>query len=316
VDRPAIAFNPASYSDVPLYNIQAVSAATGVPAITLRSWERRYGVPLPKRDQKGYRLYSERDVAVTRWLKERVQRGVGISRAINMLRTIEGGQLTVESKTGFDLDALRQRLLDAATRLDETGVSQLVAEALIVASVEDVVLSLIQPVLQSMGEAWATGDLSVTTEHFASNILRNHVAQLLRISPAPVREARVVVACAPGELHDIGALALALFLRRRGFDVVYVGANVEPDDFIADVVAMNPDAVLLSAARPETAMAMRDMARALSSRYGGLVGHGGRAFDVAPELRDVVPGKYLGRDAAEATAALEDALAARAARLA
>jgi MerR family transcriptional regulator, light-induced transcriptional regulator len=313
VERPATAFNPASYSDVPLYNIQAVSAATGVPAITLRSWERRYGVPLPKRDEKGYRLYSERDVAVTRWLKERVHRGVGISRAINMLRTLEAGRLSVEEKTGFNLDTLRDRLLDAAVRLDENAVSRIVAEALIVASVEDVVLNIFQPVLRSMGEAWAAGDLSVTTEHFASNILRNHVAQLVRISPPPVREARVVVACAPGELHDIGALVLALFLRRRGFDVVYVGANIEPDDFIADVIEMNPDAVLLSAARAETALAMKGMARALSSRYGGLVAYGGRAFELAPELRDAIPGTFLGRDAAEATMALEHAFTMRAA---
>lgn len=316
MDRAATAFNPASYSDVPLYNIQAVSAATGVPAITLRSWERRYGVPLPKRDEKGYRLYSERDVAVTRWLKERVQHGVGISRAINMLRTVEGSRFSGEQKAEFNLDVLRDRLLDATIRLDESAVSQLLAEALIVASVEDAVMGLIQPVLYSVGEVWAAGNLSVTTEHFASNILRNQVAQLVRISPPPVRHARVVVGCAPGELHDIGALVLTLFLRRRGFDVLFVGANIEPDDFITDVVEMKPHAVLLSAARVETALGMKSMAQALSSRFAGLLAHGGRAFEVAPELRDAIPGRYLGRDAAEATMAIEEALALPAAGLA
>src|SRR5919202_1898368 len=96
METRASAFNPTTYADVPLYNIQAVAAATGVPSITLRSWERRYGVPEPKRDAKGYRLYSERDIAVTRWLKERVQQGVGISRAVNMLRALETGELLPE----------------------------------------------------------------------------------------------------------------------------------------------------------------------------------------------------------------------------
>lgn len=311
MDRPATAFNPASYSDLPLYNIQAVSAATGVPAITLRSWERRYGVPCPKRDQKGYRLYSERDIAVTRWLKERVQRGVGISRAINMLQALEGGMLSEGQRTGFDLEALRTRLLDASIRLDEPAVSQAVAEALIVASVEEVALELIQPVLYAVGDEWAAGNLSVTTEHFASNILRSHIAQLVRISPSPFREARMVLACAPGELHDIGALMLALFLRRRGLDVIFVGASVEPDGFVADVLEMNPDAVLISAARPETALGMRELLQNLAGRYSGLVATGGRAFDVDAELRDAVPGVNLGRNAAEVTAALERVLAER-----
>src|SRR4051794_4451010 len=95
-------FHPHNYSDVPLYNIQAVAAATGVPSITLRSWERRYGIPEPKRDPKGYRLYSERDIAVTRWLKDRVKQGIGISRAVNMLRVLERGELAPEPPRTFD----------------------------------------------------------------------------------------------------------------------------------------------------------------------------------------------------------------------
>src|SRR5918911_5236823 len=138
-------FNPSGYSDVPLYNIQAVAAATGVPSITLRSWERRYGVPEPKRDPKGYRLYSERDIAVTRWLRERVQQGVGISRAVNMLRVLESGPPVSEPATTFDFDGLQARLIDAVERLDESSVTQVVSEALVVAPVEEVTLRLLQP---------------------------------------------------------------------------------------------------------------------------------------------------------------------------
>lgn len=315
MERVASGFNPASYSNLPLYNIQAVSAATGVPAITLRSWERRYGVPQPQRDEKGYRLYSERDIAVTRWLKERVQRGVGISRAVNMLHTLEEGQIAAEQRVGFDLQVLRDQLLNAVTLLDEAGVAHVVGEALMVASVEDVALQLLQPVLEEIGDLWAAGNLSVTIEHFASNILRNHIAQLVRISPPPVREARLVVACAPGELHDIGALTLALFLRRRGFGVVFVGASVEPEDFIADVLATKPDAVLISTARVETALGMRPMLDALRQQYSGLLAVGGRALHAEPSLRDTLPGVYLGRDAAEAAEALEAMLRHKAATL-
>ena len=72
----------ADIPDEPLLNIKAVSQATGVEPVTLRAWERRYGVPEPARSDQGYRLYSERDVAILRWLKAKVDAGVKIKQAV------------------------------------------------------------------------------------------------------------------------------------------------------------------------------------------------------------------------------------------
>jgi DNA-binding transcriptional MerR regulator len=293
---------------VPLYNIQAVSAATGVPSITLRSWERRYGIPEPKRDAKGYRLYSERDIAVTRWLKERVRQGIGISRAVNMLHLIEDQGAPPTSGTTFDFSALQRRLLQAIRELDDLGMERTIAEALMVALVEDVALRLIQPTLEQVGNQWACGELSVTTEHFASNLLRAHLAQLVRLSPMPWRAQQIVVGCAPGELHDIGALMLALFLRRRGFRVVFAGASVEPDDLIDDVCALQPAAVCLSAGSADSAQTLGALFSRLQHRYSGLKVFGGRVFCAQPEIIGSTPGVHLGDDAVAGTRNLECAL--------
>src|SRR5579859_6768594 len=298
-------FNPKASSDVPLYNIQAVAAATGVPSITLRSWERRYGVPEPKRDSKGYRLYSDRDIAVTRWLRERVQEGVGISRAVNMLHVLEHGDLDAAETSTFDFVSLQSKLLNAVERMDDEAIGRVISEGLMVATVEEVALELLQPVLYEMGERWASGQLSVTTEHVSSDVIRSHVSQLVRLSPAPQREERIMVACAPGEHHDIGALLLALFLRRRGFDVIYGGANIEADSFIADVLRVNPAAVCLSAATLPTAESLRDLFIQLERGYSGVLGYGGRAFNELDRMGGVVPGVHLGTDAHVATERLE-----------
>ncbi|MBV9279826.1 MAG: MerR family transcriptional regulator, partial [Chloroflexi bacterium] len=290
-------FNPANYSDVPLYNIQAVAAATGVPAITLRSWERRYGVPEPKRDPKGYRLYSERDIAVALWLKERVQQGVGISRAVNMLRAREAGELPPDLPRTLDFETLRARLLNGIDSMDEAAIAQVVAEALAVASVEDVALRLLQPALYEVGQLWNQGALSVTTEHVGSNLLRAHLVQLIRITPPPIREARILVGCAPGEFHDIGPLMLNLFLRRRGFDVVFAGASVEPEGLIADVRRLNLAAVCLSASSAESAAALRALFQQLDGHYSGVRGFGGRIFNERGDLAASIPGEFLGSDA-------------------
>jgi methanogenic corrinoid protein MtbC1 len=306
-----VQFNANECSDVPLYNIQAVAAATGVPSITLRSWERRYGAPEPKRDPKGYRLYSERDIAVTRWLRERVQEGIGISRAVNLLHVLAQAELAAPGIPAFDFDSLQKKLLIAIHHMDEIAVSRVIAEGLMVASVEEVGLQLLQPTLYEVGERWATGRLSVTTEHVSSNLIRSHIAQLARISPPPLRDEQIMVACAPGEFHDIGPLLVALFLRRRGFDVIYGGANVEADSFIADVLRLNPNAVCLSASTPQTAQTLRDVFEALKDEYAGVLAYGGRAFNEHEQLRNAISGVYLGIDGVSASDNLEAAFRSR-----
>lgn len=303
VTRPA-AFNPASFSDVPLYNIQAVAASTGMPAITLRSWERRYGVPCPKRDPKGYRMYSERDIAVTRWLRERVQHGIGISHAVHILRALERGEIE-EQSASLDLDSVRVRLLQAVMRLDPACVYRALTETLAVSTVEDAVLGVIQPVLYEVGERWAQGRLSVTTEHVGTELIRSQLSRLVHVCPEPLRAERVVVTCAPGERHDLGALAVALFLRRRGFDVVFVGANPEPDSLLRDIERLQPQAVCISASISVTGDTALVLCERLRSAYGGIVGVGGQVFAEDPGPVDGCGACVLGLDAREAVTALE-----------
>lgn len=308
VDTRAGSFDPKVYPDVPLYNIQAVSTATSVPAITLRSWERRYGIPRPKRDAKGYRLYSERDIAVVQWLRDKVERGVGISRAVHMLELIERGEPESDSLVTFDFESLRERLLEAVGRMDEAAMSRIVAEALMVATVEEVSLHVLQPVLYDVGESWADGTMSVTAEHVGSNLLRAHLAQLVRITPPPYHSAVIIVGCAPGELHDIGALMLALFLRRRGYEVIYAGANIEPESLIRDAQRLQPAAICLSASTAKTAASLRDLLSQLQDQCACLLAFGGKAFNDQRDLASSLQGTYLGADASTATETLQKSL--------
>src|ERR671927_1910190 len=103
-----------------------------------------------------------------------------------MLHVLEQEQPEPIEQQTLDLRDLRSRLIEAVKRLDEVGVNRVVAEGLMVASVEDVCVHLLQPVLYEIGELWAAGSLTVTTEHVASNLIRAHIAQLVRISPAPI----------------------------------------------------------------------------------------------------------------------------------
>lgn len=70
---------------LPQYNVKAVAKQVGIAPVTLRAWERRYGLPKPLRGSQGYRLYSDHDVRTLLWLKARTAEGMSISRAADQL---------------------------------------------------------------------------------------------------------------------------------------------------------------------------------------------------------------------------------------
>lgn len=310
-----------AYSDMPLFNTKAVVHHTGVPAPTLRAWERRYGILAPRRGENDYRLYSERDMMMVTWLRERVEGGMTISQAIALLRSLEPARrrgrrtrslVALPAETGvqsiapapdrFSLEDMRSTLLHQFAHLDEVAASRTIAQALAIYSVEDVCVSLFTLVLVEIGRQWADGETSITVEHFATALIRAQLDSLFRSAAGNEGGPLALVGCAPGEMHELGALMLALFLRRAGVRVAYLGQNVETEALLATVATLKPAAVILSAAMPLHTETMAQVGARLRSSASmtsiqPLFCFGGQAFAGAPERAKGIPGHYLGANA-------------------
>jgi DNA-binding transcriptional MerR regulator len=321
-----------THRESPIYNIKAVAHLTGVPADTLRRWESRYNIIAPQRTESGYRLYSQRDVDTVLWLKSRLEEGLSISRASEMLRQMGGdpaaamppseqmprtavlpGALLHEARSA---QALREELLRAFRAVDEDAAAQVMNEALSLYSIEDVSLQILQPTLVEVGELWLDGEVSVATEHFASSFVRSRLANLFHSSPHNPYGPLVLVGCAPDEFHELGAMFLAVFLRRASFRVVYLGQNVPLDSLHGMIAAMKPDAVCISATRAETAASLVRLSDHLAEmqRNTGrapLLAYGGQVFNRYPHITERLGGVYLGEDARAAVNVLSERLRPR-----
>src|SRR4051794_12828378 len=154
--------------DAPLYSIAAVARHTGVPAVTLRAWERRYGFPRPGRASGGRRLYTQRDIWTVRALRTQTGQGVPISRAIAMLRNARWPPAVADEVPSIDrqapLGALASQLLRALLDLAAGRAEKVLSEAFSLLSVEDVCLGLIQPALNEIGRRWHSGEANVAQE--------------------------------------------------------------------------------------------------------------------------------------------------------
>ena len=114
----------------PIYNIKAAAQMTGLLPVTLRAWERRYGLPAPQRGGQGYRLYSEHDVRTLRWLKGQLEQGMSISRAAGLLAELRAGgqdpalEINLKQSTPMTTEVLKGQLLAAMTAFNEPGAAE------------------------------------------------------------------------------------------------------------------------------------------------------------------------------------------------
>lgn len=303
------------FSTTPLFNTKAVSQETGVPADTFRAWERRYGVPRPQRTEGGHRLYSQRDIALIRWLRDRTAEGMTISQAIALMSNDGVTNLSwINSALETEprsWERLTTQLVAALTDFDGARAEQLLGEAFALYPVEDVFLHVVQPAMVDIGEQWHQGKLSVTAEHFATQFIRRKLSSLFNTYNITDGRGLLIVGCAPNEQHDLGALLISVFLVRHGWQVIYLGPDVPLDDLIETVRRVQPDMVCMAASTIETAMQLMDMGKAIMalSPYPKF-GYGGRAFNLNRALCERMPGVFLGENAHEVIETVNDLLGA------
>lgn len=303
-----------SYADDPIFNILAVTQQTHIDPATLRAWERRYHIPKPKRDVQGHRLYSERDIMILRWLKNQVDASVRIKQAVEMLYLQAPQSLskttTVAAPQTGSFDRLIQEFVTAIQSFDYINAHQTITRALGLYPVEDVCINFLMPAIAYIGSEWEKDALTLQMEHFASNLIRERLQAMLAGSPLPTRPGRVIIGCAPLDWHELGGLTLALLMRWRGWEVIYLGQNVGLAGLGQTLTDLKPQALTLSASRLP---GMRYLANAAHILHEATNGRGvftfaGRIFNVLPHFTNYVPGVYLGADLLTAIDQLEAVL--------
>ena len=300
----------ADLPDTPKFRIASVCAQTGIQPVTLRAWERRYTFLRPRRTGSNYRLYSERDVALLRWLKQQVDVGLPIGQlAADVQERRRNGRWPELSSGRPKVEnaepplAWAARLYAALTTHAEQTARQLLDEADTVFDIATICTDILTPCLVQIGVAWERGEVRIATEHFASSFLRGRLLAHFLATPVKRSAARILVGTAPGELHDIGSLMFALLLRRDGHQVEFLGPDVPVEDLLAYAHETHPTVICLAASLPEAAQGLRHVNEGLAGmRPRPRFGFGGAAFVRHPELQAAIPGIFLGETVLEARA--------------
>jgi hypothetical protein len=158
-------------------------------------------------------------------------------------------------------------------------------------------VDVLQKGMSDIGSLWYENRASVQQEHFASGLAMRRLDALLIASPAPSRPFTVLVGCPADEWHSFTPLMLSLFLRRRGINVIYLGANVPISRFEETVKAVEANLIILVSQTLSSAASLQLTATALTTKKIN-VAYGGRIFNLRPEITTFIPGYHLGNNVA------------------
>ena len=227
-----------------LYPIRTVSTLTGVNSITLRAWERRYGLIKPVRTAKGHRLYTQNDIDLIQQIMGLLDKGISIGHVHDYL---EGPETQTATEKPTDLwTSYQRRMMNAIIRYDVNALDQTYNDALSLYPIDVVTKRLILELLKSLGERWANAESSVAEEHFFGAYLRNKLGARFHHQPARTGGSKLIAACMPGEQHEVGLMLFCLSALNHDYQIVYLGADTPLMELIEPVQRSHADAVLLS----------------------------------------------------------------------
>ena len=277
-------------------SIQSVSRTLGVPAATIRSWERRYAVPGAGRSLGGHRRYTPEDVSMLTRMRDEIANG---------RRAIAAATIAKQAKpTRRDVVSA---ILAAAHRIDGSAVLDLLRQSRETFGLEETIDDVLLPSMREIGEQWAAGLCDVAQEHAATAAAQEWLTSIRQAGPT-LATGPLVLGCGPRDLHTLGLECLAALLTGRGIDCRMLGARTPVESLTlavreADAVG----AVVVSSLPAARRSAVAAIAAVAES--GRPVYYGGAAFR-SPRARVGVPGVYLGESLAEAARLVAAGLAA------
>lgn len=295
-----------------MYTIKRAAELTGVPAATLRAWERRYALVDPQRTDAGYRLYDEVSLGRIRDMAALLADGWSASTAaaeVNRRRDEAGMVAPPPSPAppapGGDGRSTTTRLIDAAAAMDPAGLGRVLDERFALASFESVVDDWLMPALEEVGLAWADGRISVAGEHLVAHAVLRRLAAAYDAAASRSDGPTVIIGLPTGVHHELGIFAFAVALRRRGLNTVYLGPDLPSPAWSATLTVHAARCAMLSAPSRADVPAARELVESLLSGHDEvLVGVGGGQQDAVDDPRVHRLGHAIGPAATEVAALL------------
>jgi len=229
-----------------LFDIATVEREIGIGKDTLRVWEKRYGFPVPVRDEHDERLYPQHQLDQLRLIKRILGNGLRPSKVVGLGFDELNALLVTCAGQELEHPAEVLNLLDLIKSHQAQGLRLALSRLMLKQGLNDFLSKTITPLNRIVGESWMRGELRIFEEHLYSdqitNVLRNAISTLRDPTCFP----RVLLTTLPGEEHSLGLLMAEATLSLAGASCVNLGIQTPIQEIVSAVEAHLSDIVVLS----------------------------------------------------------------------
>ena len=251
------------------YFIKDIENITGIKAYTLRIWEQRYGMLVPKRTETNIRYYEEDDLKYMMNIAILNANGIKISRIAQMDREeVQQKTLSIsENNSGHQsqISALSSAMFD----FDEREFNKILSINILQLGMEQTTTNIIFPFLQHVGVLWLSGSIHIAHEHFITNLIKQRMFVAIdQLNILPSKDAKKYLLILPnGENHELSLLFASYLLRANGKNVIYLGTSTPLDDLNKIHKLHNPDFVFCALTNSNAAMPVQVYLNTLSRSW-------------------------------------------------
>ena len=236
------------------YSIKELEQLSGIRAHTIRIWEKRHNLVMPKRSQTNIRFYSDDDLKKIINVSLLNNHGVKISKIAGLSMDEINKKVSELSESKNTAEIYVEQLILAMIDMEEERFQEILGSLSLKFGFERMVLEIVYPFLEKIGVLWLTNNITPAQEHFISNLIRNKLIVATDSLPLPSKGARSVVLYLPeNELHEIGLLFYCYLCKKAGLRTYYLGQTVpylslksvceaHPPDFIVSSFTSQPAA--------------------------------------------------------------------------
>lgn len=279
------------------YNMKAVSKLLGIQPGTLRAWERRYKIIAPERNESGHRLYTEKHITILRWLLRKVEEGFTIGQAVSLFEESEANIPVNDEAQIEELDYtfhdIKQNLLQALIKFEEGRALKILEYAFSLFSVEFVLVNLIKALLAEMNRQLEQKKIASVHEVYIYSFIRSKIGAVLQAMPNDHFRPKAIAVCGPNEMQELDLLMFSIFLKCKGFKVIYLGTSVNEEELYTILDEINPQLLFISSTFYKTETAIHFI-ETFSRKYKDLcIGIGGKAVSSLKEELDEKYQPYL-----------------------
>jgi MerR family transcriptional regulator, light-induced transcriptional regulator len=245
------------------YNIKMAAKLSGVPELSIRSWERRYSALTPLRTDSNRRLYSDKEIEKLVLLRKLIQVGhhignlasLSFNELADLLGKSEINNVQVKEKvsgaeTSADYAVLLNECIDSIRKYDDKQLEQILNDASVQYSQPNFVEGIILPLMEKVGEYWREGLLRVSHEHFTSVVIRKLLSNLSDGYLVNESAPRIVATTPEGQYHEIGAIIGTTLAASEGWQTTFLGASLPAEDIVSAIKQLNSQCIFLSIVYP------------------------------------------------------------------